>query len=340
MSNKDSNVRIAEEERLQAAVSRVEEEVSLFKKWLASESCRYPGDPKSMSDATRASQQPQITTPIKVASALGVGSTQLLERIDSRLKWGGLIAVVVILFAALAVVVTGYRNTQTILQQIALNDLQVTEPADGASVGDGQTIRGNTPYPGLNHYVVLTDVKTGHVSIQPARVSSVGLFAAEMTLNNEGADDVKQPEEISLRVMATEEQLGTGTIVAFPGDAKLSRHIRLLLKPADRIVISSPAEGATVGLFEQVIGTSRVADVKHYVLVKPVRSGTAYIQEQPVAHNNGKLTGRAQFGTASFGIGEQFTVEIIATSTTLNPGVLSNRPADAVTSKPVSVSRR
>lgn len=340
MSKKET---VAEDEaaKLEDAVTRAQREIELFKNWLANGGRHSPSVGKPSRTSTHATPPSTATHSgtVSVGGSNSDYSTRLLQRNVSQLKWGGLIAVVVILFAAFALIVSGYRNTQTILQQIALSGLQITEPADGASVSEGQTIRGNTPYPRLNHYFVLTDA-TGHVSIQPARVSSAGSFAGEVTLNAEGADAAKQPDEILLRVLATQEQLVTGSFVTYPDDAKLSSHVRLLPKPVDQIVISSPAEGATVGMFEQVIGTSHVGDLKHYILVRPVKSGAAYIQEQPVAGNNGNLTGRAQFGTASVGIGQQFTVEIIATSTTLAPGLLNDKPTDAVTSKPITVRRK
>lgn len=340
MSKKET-VPVDEAAKLEDAVTRAQREIELFKNWLANDGRHSPsvGKPRRTSSQTA----PQLAATHTGTQSFGSAnneSTRLLQRNLSQLKWGGLIAVVVILFAAFAVVVSGYRNTQAILQQIALHDLQITEPADGASLVDGQTIRGNTPYPGLNHYFVLTDAKTGHVSIQPARAISGGSFAGEMTLNSEGAGAAKQPDEIFLRVLATQEQLGTGPLVTYPDDGKFSRQVRLWSKPVEQLVISNPAEGATVGLDEPVVGNTRLGHLKHYVVVTPIRSGTPFIQAQPVNINDGSFTGHAQFATQSHGSGERFAVEIMATSATLSAGALTSRPADAVTSKPVTVRRR
>src|SRR5439155_12522243 len=106
-------------------------------------------------------------------------------------------------------------------------------------------IRGNTPYPDLNHYVVVTLVRTGSSSIQPALVNPDRTVSAEVRFSD-GSGNVTAGEdnEFTLRVLATKEALSAGSLTTFPTDARLSRQITVRrTQPTEQLTITLPANG-------------------------------------------------------------------------------------------------
>jgi hypothetical protein len=342
MSKKDSEVPIDEEARLQTAVGRVEEEVALFKKWQANNSSRSQRTTRTDGGAlaVSAGQNPSRTK--VVAPATDGRSNLLLQRIVSQLKWGGIVGIIAVIIAALGVVINSSRNTQIVVQQIQLNNLEITEPPNGASVGLGQIVRGNTPYSGLNHYLLVTLVRTGSVNLQPAHVNPDGTFTGEVRFTDNASNAAAgEDDEFTVRVMATKEQLSSGYQSSFPADAKISRQIIVRRsKPTEQFAITLPTSGATVGLDDRVSGSTPFAGLNHYIIVIPLRVGTAYVQDQPATVSNGRFDGRARFGGVSVGIGEQFAVQILATKSTLPAGPLLKQPEDAVLSNSITVTRK
>lgn len=344
MSKTDSEVPVDDEARLQAAVGRVEEEVALFKKWLASEPRQPARGPKSFGAAPAAVGQTQ-RPPSRGGVSTSVSDGQsvvLLERVVSQLKWGGIVGIIAVVISALGIVINSSRNTQIVVQQIQLNSLEITEPPNSASVGLGQIVRGNTPYRNLNHYVVVTSARTGSINIQPALVNPDGTFSAEIRFTGpSGNIAAGEDDEFTVRVLATKEQLGAGSLTSFPDDAKISKQITVRrTKPTEQLVIAIPLNGATVGLDERVSGTTPFSDLNHYIIVTPSRVGTPYVQDQAASVSMGAFSGRARFGGVNVGIGEQFAVQIVATKATLAPGPLAKQPADAVLSNSVTVIRK
>ena len=325
-------------------MNRAEREMALFEKWLASERKSGGRRPKSSPSATVATA-PRSEAPGRVgATAAGTNGAalNLLERILSQLKWGGVVAIVAVIVTALGIIVSNYRNTQTIVQQIQQNSLDISDPPEGASVGLGQRVRGSTPYPSLNHYLVVTLVRTGRISIEPALVNPDGTFSGVVRFSDGGGNSVAgEDDEFNLRVLATKQRLDAGNLTIFPDDAKLSKPITVRrTKPTEQITISFPTNGADVSLDEKVNGTTAFNDLNHYIVVTPLRAGTPFVQTQPASVSNGTFIGSARFGSANVGVGEQFTVQVLATKATLTAGALAQKPADAVVSNLITVIRK
>lgn len=328
---------------LEAAIKRAEAEVARVKEWMASEPRQSGRRPKSTTATVGSTQSPETPSRVRSSTFESNGrAINLLELILSQLKWGGVIALITVILTALGIVITNYRNTQTVVQQIQLNDLDITDPPEGASVGLGQRVRGNTPYPYLNHYLVVTLVRTGSTSIQPALVNPDGTFTGEVRFSDGvGNIAVGEDDEFTVRVLATKEKLDAGNLVTFPDDAKLSRQITVRrTRPTEQLAITVPASGAEVGFDDKVSGTTPFTDVNHYIVVTPLRVGTPYVQDQPASVSNGTFSGRARFGGVNVGVGEQFTVQVVATRSTLAAGPLAKQPADAVVSNSITVTRK
>jgi len=106
--------------------------------------------------------------------------------------------------------------------------------------------------------------------------------------------------------------------------------------------ITEPVEGAKVAISEIVRGTTAFAGKNHYVVVIPEKEpGDYWVQRGPSAVSGGTWSGQAQFGEGDVGVGENYIIRCLVTSTTLPPGKLnmSAIPADAVFSPAVKVAR-
>src|SRR5437660_7094343 len=146
-------------------------------------------------------------------------------------------------------------------------------------------MRGNTAYPELHHYVVVTLVRTGSSSIQPALVSPDGTVSAEVRFSD-GSGNVTagEDDEFTLRVLATKEALSTGSLRTFPTDAKLSRQITVRrTQPTEQLTITVPAHGGEVSFDDKVEGKTPFTNLTHYIVITPLRVGTPYIQDRPAS---------------------------------------------------------
>ena len=107
-----------------------------------------------------------------------------------------------------------------------------------------------------------------------------------------------------------------------------------------RFVLTAPVDGANVGLQEVVRGQTPFADMNHYIVVTPLKVGDDWVQDVPVKVFGGLWSGRARFGSAAVGAGEEFVIRALATKSKLSSGTLSEVPDDAIFSEPVIVTRR
>jgi hypothetical protein len=327
---------------LQAAISRAEDEVERVKELLAS-------DPKKKGQPLSTSSQVDVLGDQTQHRNTSSQTDRLLSEILNEDRSGAkmsrrhlVIAIIALLVATLGLLFNSNRNAQTVVQELKQNNLEITDPPEGASVGLGQRVRGSTPYTYLNNYVVVTLIRTGSTTIQPALVSSEGTLSAEVRFNDGiGNPAAGEDDEFTLRLLATKETLSAGNLTTLPVDAKLSRQITVRrTKPTEQLAITVPANGAEVSLDDRVEGKTPFTDLTHYVVITPLRVGTQYVQDQPASVTNGSFSGRAKFGGASVGVGEKFTVQIVATKSTLPAGPLAKQPADAIVSNSITVTRK
>jgi len=107
-----------------------------------------------------------------------------------------------------------------------------------------------------------------------------------------------------------------------------------------RIEILEPLPGAHISASEVVRGMSTVPSLNHYLVVIPLRTGDRFIVDGPFSIDpDGQWAARARFGEHSLGLGERFTVSVLATSQHLPEGPLAQLPPDAETSDLVQLTR-
>jgi len=109
---------------------------------------------------------------------------------------------------------------------------------------------------------------------------------------------------------------------------------------SDGIRVFQPTSGAEVAQGAVVEFRSVFEDLNHYVVVVPMQSPNRWIVDGPIRVLRDQVgTGRARFGQGSVGVGEEFSVSVLATRLLLPEGVLLTPPRDAKISPQVTVRR-
>lgn len=104
--------------------------------------------------------------------------------------------------------------------------------------------------------------------------------------------------------------------------------------------IREPNGGDGVGPTVPIRGVSPLTQYDHYVLVTASKTGTRYVVGGPFRPSaDGIFHSGARFGAGELGVGEEFSIEVVATAARLYEGELSKLPDDANTSLAVTVTR-
>lgn len=100
----------------------------------------------------------------------------------------------------------------------------INSPLPGAAVGSTEQVSGISPFVLLDHYVLVTPVKTGvrYVVGDSFRTDSTGAFSAAARF---GSGDVGVGEQFSIQVVGTSNRLAEGEIALLPADARVSKSV-------------------------------------------------------------------------------------------------------------------
>jgi hypothetical protein len=139
----------------------------------------------------------------------------------------GLIATVVFGILPLTARVSNVGSRiEGVERSILARQFKITFPAEGATVERISSIRGETPFPEMNHYVIVIPVKTMDNWVQPGpvSVSASGLWSGSATF---GTAAIGAGEQFTVRVLATKSRVSEGTLEKekVPGDAIFSESI-------------------------------------------------------------------------------------------------------------------
>ncbi|HEX8651557.1 MAG TPA: hypothetical protein VF708_12015 [Pyrinomonadaceae bacterium] len=116
------------------------------------------------------------------------------------------------------------------VEKNALADrLIIISPGDGESVDSTAIVRGKTPYPERNHYIVVTPLKTNDDWIQKNLIKPdpIGSWAGNAEF---GTGDVGIGEKFLVRVLATSSTIPSGQLKDVPPDAIPSDSITVTRK--------------------------------------------------------------------------------------------------------------
>jgi hypothetical protein len=163
---------------------------------------------------------------------------QLIGCILARVNWGlvvatlSLIATIIIGYVNLSRQVSNVRDkvdtvdnrVESVQQKVLAGRFVIISPSDGASVDATDIVRGKSPFPEMNHYIVITPLKTGDDFVQdnPAKVDVTGSFASNARF---GTGDVGIGEKFFVRVLITKSTIPPGILKAVPPDAEFSESV-------------------------------------------------------------------------------------------------------------------
>lgn len=102
----------------------------------------------------------------------------------------------------------------------------ISSPLPGSAVGPTVLVTGISPFVLLDHYVMVTAVKTGvrYIVGDSFRPDSTGTFSASARF---GSGDVGVSEEFSIQVIASNGRVTEGEIMGVPTDAKVSKSVTI-----------------------------------------------------------------------------------------------------------------
>jgi hypothetical protein len=83
---------------------------------------------------------------------------------------------------------------------------------------------------------------------------------------------------------------------------------------AGEFKIDRPENMGEVGRVEPVEAETPYIGLHHYVVVTADKTGVSHLEEELVVRRGGKMIGSARFGEAGVGMGETFSLEVLATS--------------------------
>jgi hypothetical protein len=116
-------------------------------------------------------------------------------------------------------------SVQRVERGVLANKFTITYPTNGADVTFDDKVLGNTPFPNMNHYIVVTPVKTGtpYVQDRPALVNSgEGTFSGQARF---GGAEVGVGEQFIVRILATKSPLEPGPLNSVPADVVFSESV-------------------------------------------------------------------------------------------------------------------
>lgn len=309
---------------------------------------------------------PVASPPANTARSAGESVIELRKLNEGLKDWGGrwyqswtdqkrddhkvriiatLSIIVTVIFGTIGILVNTNKQADIVGKKVEASQFMITSPTEGAAVGIGQKVRGKTPRPDLNHYILVTTIRTGTMVLEPAFPSRDGIFSGDARF---GDQTVGEDDEFTIRGLATTNVLNSGPLFSLPENAMLSEPVsvkRVLSVPVvagPGPTITAPTDGLSVGIEYQIKGKTPLADWNHYVVVTPFKMGTAFVQDQTATINRAdrSFTARARLGGVQVGVGERFSIRILATKSTLSAAPLINPPADAIFSNTVTVTRK
>lgn len=122
-----------------------------------------------------------------------------------------------------------HGSVERVEKSIMEQQFRITKPADGDSVNLVDVVRGETPFAGLNHYIVVTPIKAGVDFVQsgPVPVHAGGFWSGQAAF---GSAAIGIGEDFLVRCLATNSALNEGPLVDVPEDAAFSDIITVIRK--------------------------------------------------------------------------------------------------------------
>ncbi|HEY2170372.1 MAG TPA: hypothetical protein VGJ30_12150 [Candidatus Angelobacter sp.] len=110
---------------------------------------------------------------------------------------------------------------QSVERKVEAQGFTLTSPVEGSSVNLTDIVRGKTPFPAQNTYLVITPLETGDDYVQdgPIKINSGGLWTAHGRF---GTGEVGVGQKFLVRALSTRSVLPAGKLTDVPEDAIFS----------------------------------------------------------------------------------------------------------------------
>lgn len=139
----------------------------------------------------------------------------------SRAAWAAVLVGILAATAAFWPLLKAARDVESTAQDVSSiekavlsSKLVISSLSNGDQVTSNEDISGFTPYPRLNHYLVITPLKVGDSYVQGrATVRADGTWTGNA---NFGSGDVGLNEKFTVRCLATEAEVRTGSLASQP----------------------------------------------------------------------------------------------------------------------------
>lgn len=161
--------------------------------------------------------------------------------------WKFILGTVVGLLAVIVTAIIGYFNlskqvsnvqtkvnevgnrVESVEKNVMAGRLIIISPTDGESVDSTAIVRGKTPYPERNHYIVVTPIKTNDDWVQKNLIKPdpTGSWAGNAEF---GTGDVGIGDKFLVRVLATSSTIPSGQLRDVPSDTIPSESITVTRK--------------------------------------------------------------------------------------------------------------
>jgi hypothetical protein len=139
----------------------------------------------------------------------------------SRAAWAAVLVGILAAAAAFLPLLKASRDVESTAQDVKSiekavlsSKLLISSLSNGDHVTSNEVVSGFTPYPGRNHYLVITPSKIGDSYVQDrAAVRPDGTWTGNAKF---GSGDVGVNEKFTVRCLATEAEVRTGSLASQP----------------------------------------------------------------------------------------------------------------------------
>ncbi len=157
------------------------------------------------------------------------------KHLVERVQFWAAVATIMGLFVLLFQVIWGLRgdikkmreDVKRVEEQTEKSQFRIIYPINGGTVELTDLVRGTTPYPNKNHYIVVTPLETGDDWVQdsPVKIYTGGLWTGRVRFGTAAAGVGRK---FIVRAIATKSKLQPKPLTEMPEDAVFSEAVTVI----------------------------------------------------------------------------------------------------------------
>lgn len=144
------------------------------------------------------------------------------------MKWITIASLIITVLGFIATLVFGFLPLIKKVERLEQVLFTINQPTNNSFVEPFDTVSGRTPFLKLNHYILVTALKTGDTWVMDGHVnvSTEGSWTGGAKFGTAGTGSGK----FIIQAVATKSVLAPGLLTSVPGDAKYSEPITVTRK--------------------------------------------------------------------------------------------------------------